>query len=310
VEVRSPREILDTLDGRGALDGMPFMPEMAAACGRRFVVYRRADKVCDTINSNLSSRNPGSSVFLQDSCCDGASHGGCEAECRVYWKDAWLRLVDPGSRTLPGDVDRTALDELLRLTEANTRQAPDSDRFRCQATQLVEASQPLKVFDPRPYINELTGGNVRIGRWVKVMGRVAVMQTAQRLGHLAFPVLVGATATSPTFEPLDLQPGEWVRVKSAEEIRATLNDKGKNRGLWFDREFLPYCGGVYRVRNRVERIIDEPTGRLIELTSDCVVLENVVCTGDLSPGRWFCPREIPCYWRECWLERVEPPASG
>ena len=42
VEVKSPGEVLATLDERGALEDLPFMPEMAALCDRRFVVDGRA----------------------------------------------------------------------------------------------------------------------------------------------------------------------------------------------------------------------------------------------------------------------------
>ena len=42
-------EIMATLDQHGALDGLPFMPEMTPYCGKTFTVWRRADKVCDTI---------------------------------------------------------------------------------------------------------------------------------------------------------------------------------------------------------------------------------------------------------------------
>jgi len=38
VEVRSKEEILKTLDKRGLLGGMPFMPEMFEFCGRRMRV--------------------------------------------------------------------------------------------------------------------------------------------------------------------------------------------------------------------------------------------------------------------------------
>ena len=38
VEVKRPSEILATLDERGTLAGLPFMPEMAPYCGRRFTV--------------------------------------------------------------------------------------------------------------------------------------------------------------------------------------------------------------------------------------------------------------------------------
>ncbi len=45
---------------------------------------------------------------------------------------------------------------------------------------------------------------------------------------------------------------------------------------------------------------------MIELKTDCVTLEEVVCSGELSPVRWFCPREIQSFWREAWLRRAEP----
>src|SRR5205823_112746 len=102
VEVRGPGEILRTLDAHGSLDGLPFMPEMAAYCGRRFRVDRRADKLCDTITNNLQSRSLPDAVFLEDLRCDGSAHGACQAECRFYWKEAWLRRVnadDPASDT-------------------------------------------------------------------------------------------------------------------------------------------------------------------------------------------------------------------
>src|SRR5437868_6800647 len=85
VEVRTPAEILETLDGDGMVDGMPFMPEMAAYCGRRFLVDARADKVCDTA-MHTGSRKVHDSVMLADLRCDGSAHGGCQAECRLFWK--------------------------------------------------------------------------------------------------------------------------------------------------------------------------------------------------------------------------------
>ena len=67
---------------------------------------------------------------------------------------------------------------------------------------------------------------------------------------------------------------------------------------------LPACGKRLRVRRRVNRIIDEGTGRMLSMKHDCIALEGFVCTGDRSVGRWFCAREIYPYWREAWLKRV------
>ena len=309
VEVRSAAEILRTLDGEGALDAMPFMPEMVAYCGRRFRVDRRAEKLCDTITNNLQSRRLINSVFLDDLRCCGADHGGCQAECRFYWKAAWLRRVQPGEPARADD-DPHATRALLALVHANTSQTNDgSTRFRCQATQMVAATEPMTTTDPRPYFRELSSRNVTVRTFTRVMSRVAVMQPLQHLGRLPAPPLKGPSSRSPVTERLDLQPGEWVRVKSQDEIRELLTDKGTNRGLWFDREMMAFCGRVMQVRGRVERLVDERTGEMIELSSDCIKLENGVCSGELSTGLWFCAREIYSYWRECWLERVEAPVG-
>ena len=70
VEIRSPREILATLDQQGTLDGLPFMPEMVRFCGRRFVVDKRAEKICDTIYPIASNQLP-DTVLLGNLRCSG-----------------------------------------------------------------------------------------------------------------------------------------------------------------------------------------------------------------------------------------------
>jgi hypothetical protein len=142
------------------------------------------------------------------------------------------------------------------------------------------------------------------------MSRATVTEVRRKLGRLpAFP-LQGSSPRSPETPRLDLQPGEWVRVKSPEQIRETLTTKGMNRGLWFDVEMLEFCGRTFRVRQRIERFVHERDGRMIELPSDCVTLEGAVCSGERSTQRWFCARAIYPYWRECWLERVQPRAGN
>ena len=107
-------------------------------------------------------------------------------------------------------------------------------------------------------------------------------------------------------ETLDLQPGELVRVKSYRDILATCDRSNRNRGMRFDPEMVPYCGGTYRVLKRVSRIIDETTGRMETLRNPCIVLDGVVCQARYSECRLFCPRSIYPYWREIWLERAQP----
>ena len=82
---------------------------------------------------------------------------------------------------------------------------------------------------------------------------------------------------------------------------ATLDKQQRNRGLSFDVEMLTYCGGIYRVLRRVNRMIEEPTGKMITLKNSCIVLEGVVCRSDYHR---LCPRAIYPYWREAWLKRA------
>ena len=87
-------------------------------------------------------------------------------------------------------------------------------------------------------------------------------------------------------------------MKAKEEIAKTLDARGMNRGLRFDREMLPFCGKVFRVRRRLERFIDESKGRMVEMKSDAVLLDGAFCAGDLVLSRWFCPRGVCAFWRE------------
>src|SRR5208283_5901324 len=135
VEVRSPAEILATLDERGDLDGLPFMPEMTAYCGRRFAVAARAEKVCDSVDFSGSRRLP-HAVLLEDLRCDGSGHDGCQAECRLFWKEAWLNRVSPEAPTPPPfpEQDRSAL---LERASRHVRSMQPIDnkeqlRYRCQ----------------------------------------------------------------------------------------------------------------------------------------------------------------------------------
>jgi hypothetical protein len=110
---------------------------------------------------------------------------------------------------------------------------------------------------------------------------------------------------------LHLRPGELVRIKSQAEIEHTLDGQGNNRGLSFDpEEMAPYCGRVVRVRSSVTRIIDEATGKMIPMKQPCIILDGVVCNAEYARCRLNCPRAIPSYWRDLWLERVEEPSTS
>lgn len=307
VEVRSPSEILTTLDESGALAGLPFMPEMVAFCGQRFKVSFRADKICDTVKYT-GSRRISKAVLLADLRCDGSGHDGCQAECRIFWKEDWLRKV-ASDTPRPASFPPADVQALLERVSPHSRHSIETEgnvevRYRCQNTCIPDYSDYLSVWDPRPYVREYTSGNVSLPHFLRVASRAAVTEPLRKLGLVPEIHLPGTASPRVKFEPLNLRPGELVRVKSKEEIAKTLTPDGRNKGLWFDREMMAYCGGLYRVRQRIERFINERDGKLLVLKNPPVTLDGVVCSGDRSVCRWLCPRAIYPYWRECWLERV------
>jgi hypothetical protein len=313
VQVRSPEEILATLDERGELDSLPFMPEMLRFCGKQFRVYRRAEKACDTIDWAVLRRME-NAVHLAQLRCDGSAHGGCQAGCLLYWKEAWLERAP--AEAVAGD-DRSAISVL----EPHTRKGVEDGQtvWSCQATELKRATATeLPWWQPAQYVRDIRSGNATVGRVLRslVVGFFNKLQQLNKRfvprhtlihGGSQYPFLDGRANGKRSTDRLNLQPGDVVEVKSKDEILATLDQRDYTRGLRFDREMLHYCGRRGSVLRRVEDLIDEKTGKMLTIKSDCIIIDGFVCTGDLHR---MCPRSIFPYWREDWLRRVEPAAPA
>ncbi|MGH7688594.1 MAG: hypothetical protein ACREN3_03240 [Gemmatimonadaceae bacterium] len=304
VEVRRLDQILQTLDANGTLDGVPFMPEMAAYCGQQVRVFRRADKLNDWIHSAGLKRMQ-NLVLLEGLRCTGAAHGGCQANCHLRWRESWLRRASPKRTPTPHDASVSGAPDAGLVASCVRDDGTGEPRYVCQATELTAGGTPMSWGDPRHYARDLMYGNLRLGPFV-IGVSIACFNWAQRKrGGTAFPSYVcPASKGSPT-EMLNLQPGERVRVKPKHEIESTLNAASRNRGLYFDRELLRWCEGEYTVRTRLERVIVEKTGKLLELTTPCIVLEGVTATGEYVG---FNSEDEHVFWREIWLERVAGPS--
>jgi hypothetical protein len=318
MEVRSAAEILETLDERGELDGMPFMPEMLRYCGYQFTVASVAHKGCDTVGlSGMYKMTDAVHLTGAASRCDGSAHGGCQAACLFYWKTAWLTRVDqPVNAVVPAAGADEAAPRLLPLLVLNSRKPDDggAERFSCQATEMPRAApDQLKLLEPTQYLQDLRSGNRGLA-WILRAFLVGLFNRLQGLSERYLPpqlrfrhgltwgFIRGRTETATETSITDLRPGELVRIKSKAEIMATLNQKQLNRGLGFDPEMSRFCGRTAIVSRRVDRIIDERTGRMLTMKNPCIVLEGVICEGAYNMS---CPRAIPPYWREIWLERIE-----
>ena len=337
VEVRGKEEILRTLDHEGHLDGMPFMPEMFAFCGKKFQVYKRAHKTCDTVFP-VRGRRVADAVHLETRC-DGSAHGGCQASCLIFWKTAWLKPIKGNSpedesfrsRAQPARANATASSSGCTESDviAGVRATESDDgnpAYTCQATRLPYATTQLDWWDIRQYVEDYTSGNVSLWRiicsatyflflWVSNAG-IGLGRPMRWFYDKFYPLWRGTpfprkagtiTEREPTpAETLNLQPGELVRIKSHDEILKTLNTASRNRGLYWDAEEVPYCGRIYPVLKRVSKFLDEKTGKMQEMKTPAVILDSVICESRYSECRLFCPRSIYPYWREIWLERVGP----
>jgi hypothetical protein len=301
VDVRSLEEIEQTLDESGCLDGLPFMAEMAAFCGRRVRVFRCVDKIYDYGRSKTLRRLT-DVVLLAALRCDGSAHGGCQASCYLMWNRRWLRTI-PGTRGLAavgGPEAEPYPPPLAVPPSANSAVT----RYTCQYTQVVAATVPLRSWDLRQDLRPLMTGNVTVLAFcVALLTRL--FNAAQTLrGGSGFPAMSRGTLRKTPLVTHGLVPGHRVRVLRREQIAATLDDTGRNRGLWFDSDMIKHCGGRHTVAKRVDRIIDDATGQMLEMKTPCIVLRGVDASGELLR---FCSQHEHIFWREGWLA---PEASG
>jgi hypothetical protein len=311
VRVRSASEIFATLDDRGTLDGLPFMPEMLKYCGRTVSVTQRADKTCA---GDGVVRRMHNTVHLQGVRCDGSAHDGCQAACLMFWKEAWLERIQNGGAPTPrglNEQEQSYVGETL-LPATKEEGEPGGPLYRCQATEIPAASEPLRFRQADQYVRDLRNWSLRkilrglvievFNLW-QVFSKKHLPNALLIAGGNTYPFVIGELNKGETpAGQLDLRPGDFVRIKSKDEITATLDKTNRNRGLSFDGEMSNYCGRTARVRARVNRLIEESTGEMVDIKSDCIILEGVVCAADYHR---FCSRAIYPYWREIWLEKTE-----
>lgn len=294
VEVRAVAEILATLDARGTLENLPFMPEMLLFCGRQFRVSRRAFKTCV---DDGDMRRLDDTVFLEEVRCDGANHAGCDRGCLMFWKTAWLKR--PGEPSLNGNGNghesRLSKDDLCSLAQRD-------GQFFCQSSEIINASSALPWWNPKQYLWDLKYNRTSLLLLSRSLMIAVYNKVAAKFKLQAWRAVTGSATNGNGQHPLNLKPGEFVRVKPLSEIKTTLDNEGKHQNLLFAPAMADFCGQVMQVRDRVENIVLEATTRQRKI-KDTVLLEGATCDGVCHR---LCPRQSLLFWRECWLERVSP----
>jgi len=256
-----------------------------------------------------------------------------------FWKEAWLKPVAATSEpspeltpSLPAEDaeclprgDACSDQNVWSATRSNQYAAGGEFRYFCQATELPRYTTRLRWWNPLQYLEDYRAGNVTLARLISGLAYAGYAYSAHprlkpfahtlhwlydrfqaAIGGVPFPRRYGTIPkgqATPSSE-LGLRSGELVRVKSYAKILSTLDTNNKNAGLFFDAEMVPFCGRIFRVRDRVHRFIDEKSGKMTSLKTPAVILDKVWCQSRYSSCRVFCPRSIFSWWREVWLERV------
>ena len=290
VRVKSIEAIRATLDANHCLDGLPFMEEMAAFCGRTARVFRVVDKIYDYGRSRMMRRLDGC-VLLVGLRCDGSDHGGCEAACYLIWKTQWLDALEPGA---------AADDGLAPLARPRAMRQPP---YHCQYTELSAASRPAAASSIHGTLGPLVVGNITAAAFGTALVTRAFNAFQSWRGGVCYPSAGAADGQpAPVSEPV--QAGDWVRIRLSHEIARTLDKNSKHRGLWFDADMLKFCGQTFRVRGRVQQIIDVSRNAMVSMKTPCITLDDVHYSGEFQG---FGEQHDYLYWREAWLQRVGPP---
>jgi len=101
---------------------------------------------------------------------------------------------------------------------------------------------------------------------------------------------------------LGLRAGEWVQVRTREEILSTLDANGRLDELPFMPEMLRYCGKTMCVSKRAHKTCDPALGIGGRKMTSTVHLENLRCDGSAHDG---CEAGCLIFWKEAWLKRLD-----
>ena len=258
--MRSAEEILATLDERGELENLPFMPEMLAFCGQRLTVHKVAHKLCDTI-SRSGMRRMTNAVHLT---------GVAVRWFRPRWLPDRMLVVLEGamaassrSRVAAGSVRfaRGALQRCSLFSRSTHARSPGRTakcgiparppsycvplRHACPSATSASTSRTSAAATSACYPS-CGRSELVCSTACRIWARRFLPRRLWFRDGLRWRFLKGGVVGRTPTGKLDLQPGELVRIKSKNDILATLDENLLNRGMGFDEEMLRFCGQTRR----------------------------------------------------------------
>jgi hypothetical protein len=178
----------------------------------------------------------------------------------------------------------------------------EQSKLNCQIPCLQRVSEGRGEVPPQSLLRRL---KLMVRRRLSP-GRERVWKNRTNSVINRFRTLAGRT-TKPSISQKDtaqagLQAGDWVRVRSLDEIKSTLNNWRQLKGCAFMPEMAEYCGTAHRVLKPMKRFVDERDLR-VKKSNGIILLEGVMCKGTAEFGS--CDRSCFVFWREEWLEKMD-----
>ena len=161
----------------------------------------------------------------------------------------------------------------------------------CQITTLQNMHEKVSLISliwqrTRKIIHALKRRSHYINKWISTNARIELFQNREKL------------KAHPNSK---LKPGEYVRIKTKQEIEKTLDEWNRLKGCTFMKEMWKYCETNQRIFKKVKQFLDE-RDYVIKKTKGVYLLEGIYCDGakDFGP----CDRSCFFFWREEWLDNL------
>jgi hypothetical protein len=254
-----------------ALDGCLFMEQMGDYCGNTYRIL----SVVDSFYNEHQHRTfePKSPMYLLEGLiCNGKVSefpAKCDRRCFLLWHEQWLGRPDQGPSSQLGACKNPS-----SLSVGSTK---------CQL-QLID-----ELGDKNTWLNEKLEFSVM--KFIDY--RRKIRSNLHARNHIA---------TSVRISQDEIRPGDLVRVRTAEEIRGTLDRFRKTKGCGFADRMYEYCGKEFRVVEKVDNFFDESRQKFCKCKG-VLLLEGSYCDGK-TPYLRPCDRKCFYFWHVNWLERV------
>lgn len=170
----------------------------------------------------------------------------------------------------------------------------------CQIPNLPNIADGKAEFEPQPFTKRFKRSfaspwNYYIKKYLK-RAIILINKWSRKINQKEKISIVGEkSSTAPLIK------GDWVAVRSYEEIKSTLNSFNELKGCAFLEDMKQYCGTKQRVFKVMERFLDE-RDYTVKKVRGIILLDGVFCQGTPVFGR--CDRSCLLFWREEWLEKI------